>query len=77
MSDMKPVFKWEGDPQYEAGVITLWPDTHREMRLPLPDFRTAHALGMAINGVTKEAFVRGRESMKADVLNIPNNKRAP
>ena len=68
MSDMKPLFKWEGDPQHKPGTMTLWPGTPRQMQLSLPDFETAHALGRAINGATKEAFVRGRESIKAEVL---------
>lgn len=67
----KTLFMWEQDPAGgDHGTLILWPGTHRELRMRVEDFRTANTLGMSINGVTKEAFTAGRESMKAEVLRI-------
>jgi hypothetical protein len=77
MSDMKPVFKWEGVSEFAEGKVTLWPGTHRQMELDLPNFRTAYELGLAINSVTKAAFLQGRESMRGDMLNVPIYKDKP
>jgi len=48
------------------------------MQLSLPDFDTAHALARAINGVTKAAFLQGRESMPpTHPPTHPPNKKGP
>lgn len=54
----------------DHGTLVLWPDTHRQMSLPLADFKTANELGMAINSVTNEAFQAGRRSMQAEVARL-------
>lgn len=67
----KTLFRWEQDRDGgDHGTLVLWPDTRREMRLIVTDFKTANELGMSINGVTKEAFDAGRRSMQADVARI-------
>ena len=67
----RTLFRWEQDPAGgENGTLTLWPETSREMHLPMPDFRTANALGMAINGATKDAYSSGRRSMQFDVAQL-------
>jgi hypothetical protein len=67
----KKLFRWEQDGNGgDNGTLVLWPDTHREMRLSMPDFKTANELGMAVNGVTKEAFTEGRRSMQAEVSRL-------
>lgn len=62
---------------HTPGTMTLWPGTPQQMQLSLPDFDTAHALARAINGVTKAAFLQGRESMRGDMLNVPIYKDKP
>ena len=67
----KTLFRWEQDPSGgDHGTLVLWPDTHRQMRLPLPDFKTANELGRGIDSVTKEAFQAGRLSMQAEVARL-------
>ena len=67
----KTLFRWEQDPQGgDHGVLTLWPSTHREMRLRIDSFREANALGMAINGVEKDARLEGRRSMLFEISRI-------
>jgi hypothetical protein len=68
--DERVLFRWEGRQFDPGGVLILWPATERQMRLSLPDFRTAVTLGRTIEAVTEEAFVRGRESIKAEVLKL-------
>lgn len=65
------LFRWEQDPSGgEHGTLTLWPGTLRELRMQVQDFKTANALGMGINGVTKEAFKAGRRSFQAEVARL-------
>jgi hypothetical protein len=67
----KTLFRWEQDPNGgEHGTLVLWPETHRQMRLIVADFKTANELGMGINSVTKEAFQAGRRSMQAEVARL-------
>lgn len=67
----KTLFRWEQDPSGgDHGILTLWPDTHREMRLRIDTFREANALGMAINSVTKDAHLEGRRSMLFEISRI-------
>ncbi len=67
----KTLFRWEQDPQGEDhGVLTLWPNTHREMQLRIDSFREANALGMAINSVAKDAHLEGRRSMLFEISRI-------
>jgi hypothetical protein len=67
----KTLFRWEQDPQGgDHGALVLWPDTHRQMRLQVQDFKTANELGMGINSVTKEAFAAGRKSFQAEVARL-------
>ena len=67
----KTLFRWEQDPNGgEHGTLVLWPETHRQMRLIVADFKTANELGMGINGATKEAFKAGRRSMQDDVARL-------
>ncbi len=67
----KTLFRWEQDGAGgDHGTLVLWPETRREMRLIVADFKTANELGMGINGVTKEAFEAGRRSMQAEVARI-------
>ncbi len=67
----KTLFRWEQDPHGgDHGTLILWPDTHRQMRLQVRDFKTANELGMGINSVTKEAFAAGRKSFQAEVARL-------
>ena len=67
----KTLFRWEQNGNGgDHGTMVLWPDTRREMRLIVADFKTANELGMVINGVTKEAFEAGRRSMQAEVSRL-------
>jgi len=67
----KTLFRWEQDGNGgDHGTLVLWPDTAREMRLIVADFKVANNLGMAINGVTKEAFAAGRRSMQDEIARI-------
>jgi hypothetical protein len=67
----KTLFRWEQDRAGgDHGTLVLWPDTRRELRLIVPDFKTANELGMSINGVTKEAFEAGRRSFQAEVARL-------
>lgn len=67
----KTLFRWEQDRAGgDHGTLVLWPDTRREMRLIVTDFKTANELGMSINGVTKEAFKAGRLSFQAEVARL-------
>ena len=67
----KTLFRWEQDVNGCAhGTLVLWPDTSREQRLIVTDFRAAYNLGMSINSVTKEAFEAGRRSMQAEVAHL-------
>lgn len=67
----KTLFRWEQDPNGgDHGTLVLWPETHRQMRLIVADFKTANELGMGINSVTKEAFQAGRRSMQAEVARL-------
>lgn len=67
----KTLFRWEQDPNGgDHGTLVLWPDTHRQMRMIVQDFKTANELGMGINSVTKEAFTAGRKSMQAEVARL-------
>jgi hypothetical protein len=65
------LFRWEQDGNGgDHGTLVLWPDTERELRMTVESFRIANTLGMSINGVTKEAFRNGRQSMKDEVALI-------
>jgi len=65
------LFTWEQDGSGgDHGVLTLWPDTHRETTLRVESFRVANALGMSINAVTKEAFKDGRASMLVEIARL-------
>lgn len=67
----KTLFRWEQDGNGgDHGTLVLWPDTHRELRLIVADFGTANAVGMGINGVTKQAFEAGRRSMLDEIARI-------
>jgi hypothetical protein len=67
----KTLLVWEQDPNGgDNGTLVLWPDTRRQMRLIVADFKTANELGMSIDSVTKEAFQAGRRSMQAEVARL-------
>lgn len=67
----KTLFRWEQDPSGgDHGTLTLWPETHREMKLRIDTFAEANALGMAINGATKDAHLEGRRSMLFEISRI-------
>jgi len=64
-------FRWEQDHGGgDQGILTLWPDSFRELRLVVQDFETANTLFTNIKGVTNEAFDAGRRSMQAEVGRI-------
>jgi hypothetical protein len=38
----KTLFRWEQDPNGgDHGTLVLWPDTHRQLRMIVQDFKTA------------------------------------
>ena len=67
----KTLFRWEQDGAGgDHGTLVLWPETSREMRLVITDFATANRLGMAINGIEKDEFRKGRQSMLDEIARL-------
>ena len=65
------LFRWEQDGAGgDHGTLTLWPDTPRELRLVVQDFRTAHALEKAIRDAENAAYEAGFERLKRHIQKV-------
>lgn len=70
LGSSRKLMLWVSDPEGEAGQMTLWPGTAREIAMRLPDFKTANALCQKIEAADYEAFERGRKSVFAQIENL-------
>lgn len=68
---VKTLFRWEQNPSGGGhGTMVLWPNTSRELRLTMTDFRDANRLGLGINSMVKGAFEDGRRSMLKEIAEL-------